>query len=39
VYAYVSRFDNDRGLNQGWAKTGQAGEDQTNFVTGIVHLF
>jgi predicted porin len=39
VYAYVSRFDNDRGINMAWTKTGVAGEDQTNFVTGIVHLF
>jgi predicted porin len=39
VYAYVSRFDNDRGLNMAWNKTKQPGEDQTNFVTGIVHLF
>jgi predicted porin len=39
AYAYVSRFDNDRGINMANDKTGQAGEDQTNFVAGIVHVF
>jgi predicted porin len=39
LYGYVSHFDNDSGLNGGWTKTGVEGEKQTNFVTGIVHLF
>jgi predicted porin len=37
--AYVTRVDNDRGINVGWGKTGVAGEKQTTFVTGIVHNF
>jgi predicted porin len=39
LYSYVSRIDNDRGINASWSKTGVAGEKQTNFTTGIVHLF
>ena len=39
VYTYVSRFDNDRSVNAGWAGTGVAGEKQTNFQLGIVHNF
>jgi predicted porin len=44
LYTYVSRIDNDRGINAGWGGgtangTGVAGEDQTNFSIGILHLF
>jgi predicted porin len=39
LYAYATRINNDRGINASWAKTGVAGQSQTSFVTGIVHLF
>ena len=39
LYAYVTRIDNDRGINMGLAKTGVAGEKQTNVSLGIVHVF
>jgi predicted porin len=39
LYGYLSRIDNDRGINMGLAKTGVAGEKQTNVSLGIVHLF
>jgi predicted porin len=39
LYGYVSYFDNDEGINVGWAKTGVMGEKQTNFTLGILHLF
>jgi predicted porin len=39
LYTYATRIDNDRGILTGWAKTRVAGEKQTNFTTGIVHLF
>jgi predicted porin len=39
LYANVSRIDNDRDVNVGYTKTGVAGEKQTNFVAGVVHLF
>jgi predicted porin len=39
LYGYVSYFDNDEGINVGWGKTGVAGEKQTNFTLGILHVF
>jgi predicted porin len=39
LYSYLSYFNNDRGINVGWAKTGVAGEKQTNFTVGILHVF
>jgi predicted porin len=39
LYTYLLYFDNDQGINVGWAKTGIQGEKQTNFSAGIVHLF
>jgi predicted porin len=39
LYTYATRFDNDRGINSGWAKTGVAGKDQTSFAVGILHTF
>jgi predicted porin len=39
LYTYATRIDNDRGIETGWDKTRVAGEKQTNFTTGIVHLF
>jgi predicted porin len=39
LYTYVSRIDNDRGIDVGWEKTNVAGEKQTNFSVGIVHAF
>jgi predicted porin len=39
LHASVARISNDRGINAGWDKTGVAGKNQTNFETGITHLF
>jgi predicted porin len=39
VYTYLSYIDNDRGINASYGKTGVAGEKQTNFAAGIVHVF
>jgi predicted porin len=39
LYTYATRIDNDRGVNASWNKTGVAGEKQTDFSAGIVHLF
>jgi predicted porin len=39
LYTYVTRIDNDRGINAGWSKASVIGKDQTIFTGGIVHLF
>ena len=39
LYTYVTRIDNDRGISTGWDKTHVAGEDQTTFTAGLLHLF
>jgi predicted porin len=39
VYAYGTYFDNDRGIDAGFTKANLGSENQTNFVTGIVHVF
>jgi predicted porin len=39
LYTYISRIDNDRGINTSVGLTGVADEKQTNFTAGIVHLF
>jgi predicted porin len=39
LYTYLSYFDNDRGIGVGWGKTNAAGEKQTNFSAGILHVF
>jgi predicted porin len=39
LYTYLVRIDNDRGIGAGWGKTNVAGEDQTIFTAGILHVF
>ena len=39
LYTYLSHFNNGEGLSVGYGKTGVAGEKQSNFSVGILHVF
>jgi predicted porin len=39
LYTYLTRINNDKGFNAGWSKTGVAGENQTTFTAGLLHVF